>query len=72
MQHCNVEDGVCGAGVGVGLGAGVGAGVDDGAGVGAGVDDEVAASLCGWQPCWSVPVLQATENPTPVSDASWA
>ena len=33
MQHCNVEDGVCGVGVG------------------AGVDDEVAANLCGWQPC---------------------
>ena len=44
MQHCNVEDGLCGAGVG--------AGVD--AGVGAGVDDEVAANLCGW--CFSVGV----------------
>ena len=44
MQHCNVEDGVCGAGVGAG------AGVD--AVVGAGVDDEVVANLYGWQPCW--------------------
>ena len=42
MQHCNVEDGVGGAGAG--------AGVD--AVVGAGIDDEVAANLCGWQPCW--------------------
>ena len=76
MQHCNVEDGVCGAGLSAGVGAGVSAGVDVGAGVGAGVDagvdDEVAASLCGWQPCWSVPVLQATENPPPVPNASWA
>ena len=45
MQHCNVEDRVCGAGVG----AAVDAVVD--AVVGAGVDDEVAANLCGWQPC---------------------
>ena len=44
MQHCNVEDGVCGAGVGAG------AGVD--AVVGAGINDEVAANLYGWQPCW--------------------
>ena len=49
MQHCNVEDGVCGAGVGAAVDAVVGAGLD--AGVGAGLDDEVAANLCGWQPC---------------------
>ena len=38
MQHCNVEDGVGGAGVGAAVDAVVGAGI--------------AANLCGWQPCW--------------------